>query len=140
MGSVWVCYFPTCTTLPCRHCIFSPTHLLHHSTTLSIRASASQTTTNSRTRTRFSLSLTLFSSSIQFLSFLIRSLHDSEGVGESRVTPRSATMFANFLLRLAFRMTTFPPPRSFCSTDGSFYFLRNSAFLFAPLCFENKYS
>ncbi|WVY97429.1 hypothetical protein V8G54_029580 [Vigna mungo] len=52
MGSVWVCYFPTCTTLPCRHCIFSPTHLLHHSTTLSIRASASQTTTNARTRTR----------------------------------------------------------------------------------------
>ncbi|XP_017415262.1 protein PTST homolog 3, chloroplastic isoform X2 [Vigna angularis] len=52
MGSVWVCSFPTCTTLPCRHCIFSPTHLLHHSTTLSIRASASQTTTNARTRTR----------------------------------------------------------------------------------------
>ncbi|XP_027937741.1 protein PTST homolog 3, chloroplastic isoform X1 [Vigna unguiculata] len=52
MGSVWVCYFPTCTTLPCRHCIFSPTHLLHHSTTLSLRARASQTTTSARTRTR----------------------------------------------------------------------------------------
>ncbi|KOM35201.1 hypothetical protein LR48_Vigan02g135100 [Vigna angularis] len=38
-------------------------------------------------------------------------------------------MSANFSLRLAFRMTTFPPPRSFCSTDGPFSFLRNSAFL-----------
>ncbi|CAJ1968552.1 unnamed protein product [Sphenostylis stenocarpa] len=51
MGSVWVCYFPGCTTLPCRHCIFSPTHLLHPSTTLSIRARASQTT-STRTRIR----------------------------------------------------------------------------------------
>jgi len=70
---------------------------------------------------------------IQFLRFLIRSLCDSEGVGESRPTPRSATISANFSLRLAFRMTTFPPPRSFCSTDGAFAFLRTSAFCFRLL-------
>ncbi|XP_068491571.1 protein PTST homolog 3, chloroplastic isoform X3 [Phaseolus vulgaris] len=53
MGSVWVCYFPTCTILPCRHCIFSPNHLLRHSTTLSLCARPSQTTaTTARTRTR----------------------------------------------------------------------------------------
>lgn len=130
MGSVWVCYFPTCTILPCRHCIFSPNHLLRHSTTLSLCARPSQTTaTTARTRTRFSLSLTLsLCFFIQFLRFLIRSLRDSEEVGESRLTSRSATISANFLLRLAFRRTTFPPPRSFFSTDGPFAFLRNSAF------------
>ncbi|KAL2323243.1 hypothetical protein Fmac_027622 [Flemingia macrophylla] len=53
MGSVWVCYFPSCTTLPCRHreCMLSPTHLLQPSTTLSLRTRASQSTT-ARTRTR----------------------------------------------------------------------------------------
>ncbi|RDY10743.1 Protein PTST, chloroplastic, partial [Mucuna pruriens] len=53
MGSVWVCYFPSCTTLPCRECKLSPTHLLLPSITISLRARASQiTTTTTRTRTR----------------------------------------------------------------------------------------
>lgn len=51
MGCVWVCYFPSCTTLPCRHCMLSPTHLIQPSTSISLRARASQSTT-ARTTTR----------------------------------------------------------------------------------------
>ena len=62
MGSVWVCYFPSCTIFPCRQCKLSPTHLLQPSASFQIsllRVRASQTTTTTsttRTRTRFSLS------------------------------------------------------------------------------------
>ncbi|TKY52939.1 PTST protein [Spatholobus suberectus] len=51
MGSVWVCYFPCCTTLPCRECKLSPTHFLQPSATISLCARASQANTT-RTRTR----------------------------------------------------------------------------------------
>ncbi|XP_027363965.1 protein PTST homolog 3, chloroplastic isoform X3 [Abrus precatorius] len=52
MSTVWVCYFPSCTTLACSACKLSPTHLLHPSsisTQFQLRASQTSTT---RTRTR----------------------------------------------------------------------------------------
>ncbi|KAK7345508.1 hypothetical protein VNO77_16112 [Canavalia gladiata] len=56
MGTLWVCYFPSCTTLLCRECKLSSTHLLQPSSTISlplsqfhVRASLNNTT---RTRTR----------------------------------------------------------------------------------------
>ncbi|KAK7392444.1 hypothetical protein VNO78_20883 [Psophocarpus tetragonolobus] len=51
MGSVWVCYFPSCTTFPCGECNVSPSRFLQPSTSISLRLRSSQTATT-RTSTR----------------------------------------------------------------------------------------
>ncbi|KAH1216799.1 Protein PTST 3, chloroplastic [Glycine max] len=87
MGSVWVCYFPSCTIFPCRQCKLSPTHLLQPSASFQIsllRVRASQTTTTtSTTRTRTRKSRRLKSDSE--ICNDIRQFLDSVGLPEDHI-------------------------------------------------------